>query len=115
LTRKFSCVDYDHEDKKLDSIPDINSQRERYDIRSWELEPGDAIAFHALTVHGAPSNQSARHRRRGFAARWLGDDTVYARRSGEISPPFPGLENRLSPGDAMAAEEFPLVFPTPLT
>ncbi|MCZ6797186.1 MAG: hypothetical protein O7D36_04460, partial [Gammaproteobacteria bacterium] len=47
---------------------------------------------HFLTVHGAPSNQSALHRRRGFSARWLGDDAVYAQRSGEISPPFPGLE-----------------------
>jgi ectoine hydroxylase-related dioxygenase (phytanoyl-CoA dioxygenase family) len=113
IPRKFSGVDYDHKDKKLDSIPDINSQRDNYDIRSWELEPGDAIAFHSLTVHGAPSNQSARHRRRGFAARWLGDDAVYAQRSGEISPPFPGLEKRLSPGDAITGEEFPLVFPPP--
>ncbi|MDH3636291.1 MAG: phytanoyl-CoA dioxygenase family protein [Gammaproteobacteria bacterium] len=111
LPRKFSGVDYDHDDDKLESIPDIDANRTEYDIRSWNLEPGDAIAFHFLTIHGAPSNLSATHRRRGFAARWLGDDTVYAIRSGEISPPFPGLEQRLKPGEPLDCEEFPQVFP----
>lgn len=110
LPRKFSGIDYDHDDKKLESIPDIDNHREDYDIRSWSLQPGDAIAFHFLTIHGAPSNLSAKQRRRGFAARWLGDDAVYARRSGETSPPFPGLDERLNPGEPMTADEFPLVF-----
>ena len=109
LPRKFSGIDYDHSDERLESMPDIDAQRNAYDIRHWSLEPGDAIAFHFLTVHGAPSNLSGQ-RRRGFAARWLGDDAVYARRSGEVSPPFPGLDERLKPGDPMAAEEFPLAF-----
>ena len=110
LPRKFSGIDYDHDDERLESMPDIDGERESYDIRSWALRPGDAIAFHFLTVHGAPSNLSATHRRRGFAARFLGDDAVYARRPGEVSPPFPGLEQRLQPGDAMRGDEFPVVF-----
>jgi len=111
LPRKFSGIDYDHVDARLESMPDIDAQRADYDIRSWSLEPGDAIAFHYLTIHGAPANLSSSHRRRGFAARWLGDDTVYAQRRGETSPPFPGLDERLQPGDALDTEEFPLVFP----
>jgi len=114
LPRKFSGVDYDHDDARLETVPDIDNHRADYDIRSWALRPGDAIAFHFLTVHGAPSNLSATHRRRGFAVRWLGDDTVFAERAGEISPPFPGLEQRLRPGDPLIAEEFPEVFPRPL-
>ena len=110
LPRKFSGVNYDHSDENLETMPDIDSQRNQYDIRSWSLEPGDAIAFHFLTVHGAPSNLSSTHRRRGFAARWLGDDAVYAVRTGEISPPFPGLEKKLKAGDPLDTEEFPLVF-----
>jgi len=110
LPRKFSGIDYDHDDETLERVPDIDKHRQDYDIRSWALEPGDAIAFHFLTVHGAPSNLSASHRRRGFAARFLGDDSVYAQRSGEISPPFPGLEQRLKPGDKLDTEEFPVVF-----
>ena len=111
LPRKFSGIDYDHSDPRLQPIPDIDANRDRYDIRSWALEPGDAIAFHFLTVHGAPANLSAQHRRRGFALRLLGDDAVYARRSGEVSPPFPGLDKRLQPGDPMDTDEFPLVYP----
>lgn len=110
VPRKFNGIDYDHKDEKLETIPDIDNHRKDYDIRSWSLQPGDAIAFHFLTIHGAPSNLSAKLRRRGFAARWLGDDSVYAQRSGEISPPFPDLEQRLKPGDPLATEEFPLVF-----
>jgi len=113
IPRKFSGIDYDHDDAGLESMPDIDQNREDYDIRHWSLQPGDAIAFHFLTVHGAPSNLSATHRRRGFAARWLGDDTVFAQRAGEISPPFPGLEQKLKPGDPLDTDEFPLVFSAP--
>ena len=112
LPRKFSGIDYDHSDPRLQTMPDIDAAREDYDIRSWALQPGDAIAFHFMTVHGAPAN-SGQHRRRGFALRLLGDDAVYAQRSGEISPPFPGLEQRLRPGDPMVADEFPLIYPRP--
>ena len=111
LPRKFSGVDYNHTEEWLEPIPDIENQREDYDIRSWDLEPGDAIAFHFLTVHGAPPNKSKKLRRRGFAARWLGDDTTYAQRSGDMSPPFPGLEKRLNVGDPLDADEFPQVWP----
>jgi ectoine hydroxylase-related dioxygenase (phytanoyl-CoA dioxygenase family) len=111
LPRKFSGVDFNHTEEWLEPIPDIENQREDYDIRSWDLEPGDAIAFHYLTVHGAPPNKSKTLRRRGFAARWLGDDTTYAQRSGDMSPPFPGLEKRLNVGDPLDADEFPQVWP----
>jgi ectoine hydroxylase-related dioxygenase (phytanoyl-CoA dioxygenase family) len=106
--RKFTGVAYDHKTDTLEDMPDIDAQRANYRLLSWGLEPGDAIAFHFLTVHGAPGNLSA-NRRRAFASRWLGDDAVYAVRHGETSPPFPGLDQRLKPGDALAAEEFPLV------
>ena len=110
LPRKFNGIDYDHNDATLESMPDIELHREDYDIRHWSLEPGDAIAFTFLTVHSAPSNLSATHRRRGFSTRWLGDDTVFAQRAGEMSPPFPGLELKLKPGEALDSEEFPRVF-----
>ena len=108
--KKFVGVDYENDDPSLVSMPDIDQNRDDYEIRSWELEPGDAIVFHFLTVHGAPPNLSTKFRRRGFAARWLGDDTTYATRSGIISPPFPGLEEKLNEGDPMDVEEFPVVW-----
>ena len=109
LPTKFSGVAYER-DGDLHAMPDIDAERASYDIRSWDLQPGDCIAFHFLTVHGAPENLSP-NRRRAFSARLLGDDATYVIQAGEMSPPFPGLENRLTPGSAMEAEEFPLIHP----
>ncbi|HYB09990.1 MAG TPA: phytanoyl-CoA dioxygenase family protein [Alphaproteobacteria bacterium] len=106
--RKFTGIAYDHKNDSLEDMPDISANRANYRLLSWDVEPGDAIAFHFLTVHGAPGNPS-QSRRRAFASRWLGDDAVYAVRRGETSPPFPGLDERLKPGEALATEEFPLV------
>ena len=109
LPTKFSGVSYDRPRENHEKLPDIDAHRDDYDILSWELEPGDAIAFHFMTVHGAPENLSP-HRRRAFSARLLGDDAVYAIRSGEMSPPFPRLEQRLKPGEPMDATEFPEIY-----
>jgi ectoine hydroxylase-related dioxygenase (phytanoyl-CoA dioxygenase family) len=106
--QKFTGIAYDHKSDALEDMPDIGGNRGAYRLLSWDVEPGDAIAFHFLTVHGAPGNLSP-NRRRAFASRWLGDDAVYAVRHGETSPPFPGLDERLKPGDKLATEEFPLV------
>jgi ectoine hydroxylase-related dioxygenase (phytanoyl-CoA dioxygenase family) len=110
MPRKFSGVDYDHKDSNLEPIPDFDSQRDQHEFLSWNLKAGDAIGFHYLTVHGAPVNTSRQTRRRAFSARLLGDDARYVIRSGEMSPPFPGLDKKLQPGAKMDSEEFPLIW-----
>ena len=90
-------------------LPDIEAHRADYDIRGFELEPGDAICFHFLTVHGAPGNRSLGRARRAVSARWIGDDARFARRPGPTSPPF--REVTLEPGAVMDAPEFPLCWP----
>jgi len=102
-------TDYDYPEG-WESVPHIEARRDAYRILSWDLEPGDAIAFHALTLHGAPGNPSA-GRRRAFATRWTGDDARYARRPGRLSPPFPEMGVALRPGDPMDCETFPVVWP----
>ncbi|MDO6805129.1 phytanoyl-CoA dioxygenase family protein, partial [Wenyingzhuangia sp. 1_MG-2023] len=52
--RKFTGVDYDHKATNLEVMPDIEANKDDYTILGWDLEPGDAIAFDYLTVHGAP-------------------------------------------------------------
>ena len=42
-------------DGSLAELPDIEAGRPAFDIRRFELEPGDAIFFDFLTVHGAVS------------------------------------------------------------
>ena len=65
-------------------IPDIDLHRDDYDIVSFNTEPGDLVAFSAMTLHGAGANLSAR-RRRGYAIRYGGDDVYYEPRTG-VSP-----------------------------
>ena len=108
MPRKFIGIDYDRPGEALEPVPDIDGHREDYRIRSWALEAGDAIAFTYLTLHGAPPNRSA-NRRRGFVARWLGEDMRFAARSGEVSPPFPELAGALEDGDPLPDDLFPVV------
>ena len=109
---KFVGVDYEHDDERMEKTPDIEAARSDYDIRSWAVEPGDLIAFHFLTLHGAPANPS-KGRRRAFAARFLGDDAVYAQRGGEVSPPFPEIVGKLKQGDPLPETLFPVIYDRP--
>jgi ectoine hydroxylase-related dioxygenase (phytanoyl-CoA dioxygenase family) len=102
-----SDTDYDYGGGEYETIPDIEAARDSYDILSWDLEPGDALLFSFLTVHGAPPNLSD-NRRRGFSTRWLGDDVTYAERPGTTSPPFPGIG--LDHGERMREDWFPVLW-----
>ena len=72
----------------LAEIPDYALDDDR--IARYALEPGDAIAFHFLTVHGAPG---ARQRRRILSLRYLGDDMRHVVRPWRTSPPMDGATN----------------------
>lgn len=91
----------------FEEMPDIAGARERFDIRGWEMQPGDAVAFNFRTVHGAPANHSPLPRR-VFSSRWVGADAHYVKRTGPTSPPFPHLT--LADGAPFDAPEFPVVY-----
>ena len=98
----------------LTEMPDFENQRDRHRILRWDLEPGDAIAFHMLTVHGAPGVTGS-NRRRVFSLRVLGDDMVYTPRDWVTSPDM----NAVIPKDAdprvagenLTGDWFPVLFP----
>lgn len=92
----------------LKELPDIESAREKYPIIGWDVEPGDLICFHMLTLHSAKG--VADHRRRVFSLRFLGDDMVHAPRAWITSPHFPGLDEELPKGAPLDHPLFPLVF-----
>lgn len=97
-----------NENDGLEDIPDINGNRDDYEIIGWAVSPGDAIAFDYRTIHGAPANNSASSQRRAFSLRLLGDDVRFVKREGIVtSPPF--KEVTLQHGDALAAAEFPVL------
>ena len=87
-------------------VPDPDAQG--MEIREWTMEPGDAVAFHFETLHGARGNNSDQ-RRRAFSLRLVGDDARYVERSGPTSPPFPGHD--MQPGDRLREDWFPFLLP----
>ncbi len=89
-----------------DYMPVPDPEAEGMRIMEWEMEPGDAVAFHYRTLHGARGNTSAT-RRRAFSLRLVGDDARYVERPGPTSPPFPG--HGMEPGDQLRADWFPFL------
>ena len=83
-------------------------QREQnFLILSWDLAPGDAVAFHMLTLQRT-AGITGSSRPRVFSVRLLGDDIVHAPRVWKTSPHFPGLDEELKTGTPMVHPLFPL-------
>lgn len=87
-------------------IPVPDPEAEGMRIVEFEMEPGDAVAFHFRTLHGARGNRSDR-RRRAFSVRLVGGDARYVERPGRTSPPFPGHDMR--PGQRLREDWFPIL------
>jgi ectoine hydroxylase-related dioxygenase (phytanoyl-CoA dioxygenase family) len=94
----------------LAELPDIEADRAAFDIRSYELAPGDAIFFDFLTVHGAPGFPFG-GRRRVLSLRYLSDEARHAPRRWRTSPPFDGLDGELADGAELDHPLFPVVWP----
>jgi len=94
-------------DDPHEGVPDIDANRDAFDIRGWAVEPGDAVAFNFRTLHGAPANTSA-VRRRVVSIRWVGDDARFIQRPGMTSPDFPDLQ--YEDGAAFEGDDFPLLY-----
>ncbi|MEZ5382460.1 MAG: phytanoyl-CoA dioxygenase family protein [Microthrixaceae bacterium] len=92
----------------LAELPDFDAAGWR--VIGWELEPGDAVFFHMLTVHGA-GGVSGTGRRRVLSVRFLGDDMVHVPRPWTTSPPFPGLDEELPAGAQLDHPLFPVLWP----
>ena len=87
-------------------IPDPDL--EDLQVLEFEMEPGDAVAFHFETLHGARGNNTIK-RRRAFSLRLIGDDARYSQRPGKTSPPFPN--HNMKEGDKLRIDWFPILLP----
>ena len=88
-------------------IPVPDPDLEEMDIKEWDMNPGDAVAFDFKILHGARGNFS-NQRRRAFSLRLVGDDARYVERSGQTSPPFPN--HGMLPGEVLREDWFPVIY-----
>ncbi len=90
--------------------PDIEADPSAWDLVSFEVEPGDVILHHVLTVHGAGGNPSASWRR-AMSFRYCGDEVRFLDRPGAV--PMVGGARGHRNGDRLSPDVFPVVWERP--
>ena len=96
----------------LADLPNIDAARMKFPILGWEMQPGDAVCFHMLMLHGA-RGVTGPGRRRVFSVRLLGDDIRHVPRRWKTSPEFAGLSAELAAGAPMNHALFPVLWSSP--
>jgi len=103
-TRWLAGQDFYPNNDDYIAVPDPDSEPEKYPVLEWPMQPGDAVAFHYKTLHGARGNQTSA-RRRAFSLRVVGDDARYVMRPGPTSPPYSGHD--MQAGQRLREDWFP--------
>jgi len=98
----------------LETLPDIEAQRDKYEILCWDMDAGDVLIHHPKTLHYAAGNKTG-NRRRGLALRYLGDDARFDNRPGtflenkKVMSTIP--EIKFETGEPLSGDLFPRVWP----
>jgi ectoine hydroxylase-related dioxygenase (phytanoyl-CoA dioxygenase family) len=91
-------------------MPDFDIERERQEVLRWDMQAGDIIGFHALTVHGATGNTSGNRMRRAYSVRYAGAETEYKDSSNIPGRNLDLINPALTDGAALDSEMFPVVY-----
>lgn len=97
-------------DPELEPCPNFSDHYgdPQYRFMSWDLQPGDVICHHPLTVHGAGGNKSATQRRVGLSIRYLGEDVQWDPRPYTVTIP---VEPKVPAGAYPADDDvFPVIW-----
>jgi len=73
-------------DEAAEDFPDIDNHRGDYDIISWDMAPGDCVAFNGRTIHGGSGNLAPGRDLKVFNTQWLGDDVRVCFREQGMDP-----------------------------
>ncbi len=114
----FAALTHDDRDQvhynKEESIafPDVENNRDNFNILSWDMKPGDCVAFNARIIHGGSGNLGPDRDLKVFNTQWLGDDVRVKFRQEGMDPDHSEIMTRygLKPGDRPQAEIYPLVW-----
>jgi ectoine hydroxylase-related dioxygenase (phytanoyl-CoA dioxygenase family) len=95
-----------------EEFPDINADPEYFGVVSWELQPGDCIAFNGRTMHGGSGKLDNDTGLKVFTTKWMGDDVRIKFRNYGMDPDFSSvmIKKGLKSGDRPSTDMYPLVW-----
>ena len=93
-------------------FPDINADPGGFGVVSWEMQPGDCVAFNGRTMHGGSGKLNNDRDLRVFTTKWLGDDVRIKFRNCGMDPDFSSLmiEKGLKSGDRPDTDLYPQIW-----
>ena len=94
------------------SFPDIDADPESFGVVSWDMHPGDCVAFNSRIMHGGSGKLDEDHELRVFTTKWLGDDVRIKFRECGMDPDHSTImtEHGLKPGDRPGTDLYPRVW-----
>jgi ectoine hydroxylase-related dioxygenase (phytanoyl-CoA dioxygenase family) len=89
------------------AVPDIDANPDKYNVEMYEMVRGDALFFHAATLHAAEPNQSEHARRRALSLRYGGSKATWEPR--DYVPSRPDMPD-LIPGGPLDGNDYPVIW-----
>ena len=93
-------------------FPDIDADPEGFGVVSWDMQPGDCVAFNSRIIHGGSGKLEEDRELRVFTTKWLGDDARIKFRECGMDPDHSAVMTRqgLKPGDRPGTDLYPRVW-----
>ncbi len=90
-------------------FPDIGADPEGYGVVSWDMQPGDCVAFNSRIMHGGSGKLDEDTELRVFTTKWLGDDVYINFRECGMDPDHSAVMTAqgLKPGDRPGTDLYP--------
>ena len=110
--RKKNVDQVDFSDIAEQEFPDINADPKRFGVVSWDMQPGDCIAFNGRTMHGGSGKLDDGCELRVFTTKWVGDDVRIKFRDCGMDPDHSAdmIEKNLKPGDRPGTNLYPRIW-----
>lgn len=96
-------------------IPDIDADPAAYNVTSWDMQPGDCVAFNSRIIHGGSGQLGADEGLSVFTSKWVGDDARIKFRECGMDPDHTQvmLAAGLQEGDRLGTDLYPQIWTAP--
>jgi len=108
---RVSKFDYlDKKEELLPFVPEIESNRDSFDIIGHAVDPGDAVVFNYHVLHHAGAGMNPHAKRRALAILYADERTSFKTRANPVPGPIEHAGKTWHDGQTLA--DFPELFPT---